>query len=77
MEIQCKSCGSVKFECKEGKKVCAYCGREVYDNNLEIAAVENSLAQVESLMSLERQMLQFNIITDPTRTINFLPPLMF
>ena len=34
MNTQCKSCGSVKFEYKEGKKVCAYCGREVYDNNL-------------------------------------------
>ena len=34
METQCKSCGSVKFEYKEGKKVCAYCGREVYDNSL-------------------------------------------
>ena len=34
METQCKSCGSVKFEYKEGKKICAYCGREVYDNIL-------------------------------------------
>ena len=34
MNTQCKSCGSVKFEYKEGKKICAYCGREVYRNDL-------------------------------------------
>ena len=73
METQCKSCGSVKFEYKEGKKVCAYCGREVYDNSLEIIAIENRLAQVESLMGLDRQLLQFHTIIDPTRTITFLP----
>lgn len=33
MNTQCKSCGSVKFEYKEGKKVCAYCGKKIEDTN--------------------------------------------
>ena len=77
MNTQCKSCGSVKFEYKEGKKVCAYCGREVCDNNLEIVAIEDRLAQLRYQMDLDRQLLQFHTIIDPTRTISFLPPLNF
>jgi len=75
METQCKSCGSVKFEYKEDKKVCAYCGREVYNNNLEIVAIEDHLAQLKNQMDLDRRLLQFHTIIDPTRTISFLPPI--
>ena len=73
MDTQCKSCGSVKFEYKGGKKVCVYCGREVYDNNLEIVAIEERLAQLKNQMDLSRRLLQFHTIIDPTRTISFLP----
>lgn len=73
MNTQCKSCGSIKFEYKECKKVCVYCGREVYDNNLEIVAIEDRLEQLKSQMNLNRQLLQFHTITDPTRTMSFLP----
>ena len=73
METQCKSCGSVKFEYKEGKKVCAYCGREVYNNNLETVAIEDHLAQLKNQMDLNRRLLQSRIIIDPTRTMTFLP----
>lgn len=77
MSTQCKSCGSVKFEYKEGKRVCAYCSREVCDNNLEIVAIEDRLAQLKSQMDLNRWLLQFHTIIDPTRTITFLPSLKF
>ena len=73
MNTQCESCGSVKFEYKEGKKVCVYCGREVYDSSLEIVAIEDRLAQLKNKMDLNRQLLQFHTIIDPTRTISFLP----
>ena len=73
METQCKSCGSIKFEYKEGKKVCAYCGREVYDNSLEIAAIEDKLVQIRHQMDLDRQLLQFHTIIDPTRTLTLIP----
>lgn len=77
METQCKSCGAVKFEYKEGMKVCSYCGREVYDNSFEILAMESRLAQLKNQMDLDRQLLQFHTIIDPTRTMTFLPPLKF
>ena len=77
MNTQCKSCGSVKFEYKEGKKVCAYCGREIYDNSLEITAIEDKLVQIKHQMDLDKQLLQFHTIIDPTRTMTFLPSLKF
>jgi len=66
METQCKSCGSVKFEYKEGKKVCAYCGREVCNNELD-----------EELYDTEDYLVHIHypfVIIDPTRTISFLSP---
>ena len=73
MDTQCKSCGSVKFEYKEGKKVCAYCGREVYYSSSEIVAIEDSLVQLKNQIDLNRRLLQFHTIIDPTRTMSFLP----
>ena len=67
MNTQCKSCGSVKFEYKEGKKVCAYCGREVCDNKLD-----------EELDNTEDYLIHMRypfLIIDPTRTISLLPPI--
>lgn len=77
MDTECKSCGSVKFEYREGKKICSYCGREICNYNLEMSAIESSLAQLKNQMDLDRQLLQFHIIIDPTRTITFLPSLKF
>ena len=66
METQCKSCGSVKFEYKEGKKVCAYCGREVCDDELD-----------EELDDTEDYLIHIRypfVIINPTRTMSFLTP---
>jgi hypothetical protein len=70
MNTQCKSCGSVKFKYNEVKKVCAYCGREVCNNELDEELDEELYDTEDYLVHIHYPF----VIIDPTRTISFLSP---